>query len=191
MRAIRYLGVIGAVTFLVVGLESGGAQPYSRQELLNRGNSYWQNNCVISAMNYYALLQQFPGWPDSDATQKMRARIESCKNGSVGMAGNTGKADDGTSTTVAPPHPVVAPLPPIEAASGQVSTHERACRAYAATALVQVQSVTDGQCNQGGARWSADYDIHYNWCMQAGTPDALQAENSARSNIVNACVFRW
>jgi hypothetical protein len=185
MRAIRYLGAYGAFALLIIALEAGGAQPYSRQELLNRGNNSWQTNCVVSAMNYYAILQQFPGWPDPDAIQRMRNRIGSCRRGSVGMS-STDSKNDGRG------QPSAVILPPMSQSSiVPEKPRARACRAYAATALAQVQAQMDGQCNQGGARWSTDYSTHYNWCMQAGTPQTLRSEYMQRSNVLNVCVFRW
>jgi hypothetical protein len=185
MRVTRYVGVIGALGLLIVGLESGRAQPYSREQLLSRGNAYWQSNCVISAMNYFAILQQFPGWPDPNAIQRMRNRIQSCQSGSVGMAGTDAKNDGaGQSTTIVLP-------PMIQPSAVPQDSRARACKAYAATAVVQAQAQRDARCNQGGNRWSTDYRTHYNWCMAAGTPQNLQFENNARSSVVNACVLRW
>lgn len=188
MRMLRYSGAIVALALLTVASQPGGAQPYSRQELLNRGNNGWQNNCVVGAMNYYAILQQFPGWPSDAAAQLMRQRIESCKK--VGTAGSDYKGDKYGNPTIAPPPPVV-PLPPIQPSNFPESQRAKACRAYATTALAQAQAQADGQCNQQGPRWSSNYDVHYNWCMQSGTPQEAQSENDERSKVLNVCVFHW
>lgn len=185
MHARRYLGAAGAIVLVTVAFQPGGAQPYSRQQLLDRGNNAWQTNCVVSAMNYYAILQQFPGWPNSTQAQRMRTRIESCRRGSVGMSGTDAKNDGAGGS------PNAAPQPPIGASGVPAHPRVKACRAYAATALVQVQAQIDGQCQQSGPRWSTNYNVHYNWCMQSGTPQALQTENRERDGLLNQCVFKW
>ena len=159
----------------------GAAQPYSREKLLQQGNDSYSSNCVVSAMNYYAILQQFPGWPNSKATQQIHARVDACKNGSVGFAGSDAKTD--SSRGPPPPPPPILSVPEPRRA--------QACRAYAETAVIQAHAASQAACHQQGSRWSQDFDAHYGWCMSAGTPQTAREEANERSKVMQTCVLTW
>jgi hypothetical protein len=63
------------------------------------------------------------------------------------------------------------------------------CQQYAQTALNQVRGGTANRSCVGGlkgARWSSDFNVHYEWCR--GTSfQAAGAERDARTAYLKAC----
>ncbi len=63
------------------------------------------------------------------------------------------------------------------------------CREYARAALNQVRgALAIPRCRRGmeGARWSADFRVHYDWCLGA-TPDAAAGERAVRTEHIRTC----
>jgi hypothetical protein len=63
------------------------------------------------------------------------------------------------------------------------------CRQYSQAALNQVRAgLSNPRCMGGmqGARWSADFNVHYNWCLGASF-GAAGVERDARTNYLRAC----
>jgi hypothetical protein len=63
------------------------------------------------------------------------------------------------------------------------------CRDYARAALNQVRiALATPSCRAGlqGARWSADFRVHFDWCVGASYP-AVQSERGARTGYIRAC----
>jgi hypothetical protein len=63
------------------------------------------------------------------------------------------------------------------------------CRDYARAALNQVRgSLAIPRCRGGmeGARWSADFRVHYDWCLGA-SPGAAAEEREARTIHIRRC----
>jgi hypothetical protein len=65
------------------------------------------------------------------------------------------------------------------------------CREYATAAVRQVELARSiPPCNRGiGARWTADYRVHFDWCLGAA-PGAVEAERAARTNWIRSCSGR-
>jgi len=66
------------------------------------------------------------------------------------------------------------------------------CRQYAQAALNQVRGGLSNPACGGllrGARWSSDFDVHYEWCLGASFGDA-GAERDARSRFLKGCTGR-
>jgi hypothetical protein len=66
------------------------------------------------------------------------------------------------------------------------------CRQYAQAALKQVRgALSNPRCGGGlqGARWSADFPVHYEWCLGADY-GAAGAERDARTRYLRACTGR-
>lgn len=66
---------------------------------------------------------------------------------------------------------------------------ERFCRDYTRAALNQVQkALSIPRCRRGmdGPRWSADFKVHFDWCIGA-TPSAAEAERIARTEHLRRC----
>ena len=66
------------------------------------------------------------------------------------------------------------------------------CRQYAQAALKQVRgALSNPRCGGGlqGARWSADFPVHYEWCLGADY-GAASAERDARTRHLRACTGR-
>jgi hypothetical protein len=66
------------------------------------------------------------------------------------------------------------------------------CRQYARAALVQVRAALASEhCGAGlqGARWSAEFPVHYEWCLGA-SPDATAAERERRTRYLKRCTDR-
>jgi hypothetical protein len=66
---------------------------------------------------------------------------------------------------------------------------ERACEDYAHAAIVQVRGgLSIPRCEPGmrGARWSAEWRVHYDWCRGASYPE-LAAERDARTDYLRHC----
>jgi hypothetical protein len=66
------------------------------------------------------------------------------------------------------------------------------CKQYARTALVQVHGVlASPRCGAGlqGMRWSAEFPIHYEWCLGVSVA-AASAETDARAQRLQACTDR-
>jgi hypothetical protein len=63
------------------------------------------------------------------------------------------------------------------------------CRGYASAALNQVRvALAIPRCRGGmeGARWSADFRVHYDWCLGA-SPAAAAEEREARTIHIRRC----
>lgn len=63
------------------------------------------------------------------------------------------------------------------------------CRQYARGALVQVRGgLASPRCGAGlqGARWSTEFAVHYEWCLEAPQP-AIAAEREARTKALKVC----
>lgn len=63
------------------------------------------------------------------------------------------------------------------------------CRGYANAALNQVRTaLAIPRCRGGmeGARWSADFRVHYDWCLGAN-PGAAAEEREARTIHLRRC----
>jgi hypothetical protein len=62
------------------------------------------------------------------------------------------------------------------------------CRDYATAAVRQVELARSvPACNRGvGARWTAEYRVHLDWCLGA-PPAAVEAERNARTNWIRSC----
>jgi hypothetical protein len=66
------------------------------------------------------------------------------------------------------------------------------CKQYARAALVQVHGVlASPRCGAGlqGMRWSAEFPIHYEWCLGVSVA-AASAERDARAQRLQACTDR-
>ncbi len=66
------------------------------------------------------------------------------------------------------------------------------CEGYAHGAIVQVRGgLNNPPCVPGmvGPRWTADYRVHYDWCL-ANSYQAAGAERDARTNYLRSCVRR-
>jgi hypothetical protein len=66
------------------------------------------------------------------------------------------------------------------------------CEPYAKAALVQVRgALANSGCGASlqGARWSADFSTHYEWCLGA-SQEAAGAERDARTKYLKACARR-
>lgn len=65
------------------------------------------------------------------------------------------------------------------------------CRGYAVAAIRQVRgALNNPRCIPGlqGARWSADFNVHYNWCLGASYAQA-GAERDARTDYLRRCAM--
>ena len=63
------------------------------------------------------------------------------------------------------------------------------CRDYARAALNQVRGALSlPRCRAGmeGTRWSADFKVHYDWCLGV-SPDAVEGERAARTAHIQRC----
>jgi len=63
------------------------------------------------------------------------------------------------------------------------------CRNYARAALNQVQiALSTPACRPGlqGTRWSADFRVHYDWCLGASFGD-VDSERGARTGYIRGC----
>jgi hypothetical protein len=63
------------------------------------------------------------------------------------------------------------------------------CRDYTDAALHQVRAaLATPACERGlgGARWSADRRVHYEWCLGA-SPQAVNAERAIRAEHLRTC----
>jgi hypothetical protein len=60
------------------------------------------------------------------------------------------------------------------------------CETYSSRALFQAGENRKLGCGFGGARWSEDYEGHYEWCKRA-TREASGNEWQARNVAMNRC----
>ena len=60
------------------------------------------------------------------------------------------------------------------------------CQAYAKQAVKDAGLNSDRQCGMVGARYTLNYDDHYNWCRQTPRPFVL-AERQARHDEITSC----
>lgn len=64
--------------------------------------------------------------------------------------------------------------------------NDRLCAQYARQAVEMQRRNLEAGCNLTGARWSEDFEAHYNWCV--GVPASLRlVENRARETELNKC----
>lgn len=165
-RTLRTLVAIGSMS---VGLASPGAggEPFPQGQLLTLANDAYPSNCVTGSKYYYAILQQFPGWPNAQAVARMRQRISTCEGRALDFAGIDFKGDGGS------PGP-----------------RTRACIAYAETAMAQVRAQrAAGGCGEAGDRWANSIQDHYDWCMKRATPNEVRSEAFERTTVLNRCVY--
>jgi hypothetical protein len=65
------------------------------------------------------------------------------------------------------------------------------CRGYATAAIRQVRgALNHPRCLPGlqGTRWSADFNVHYNWCLGASYAQT-GGERDARTNYLRGCAM--
>jgi hypothetical protein len=63
------------------------------------------------------------------------------------------------------------------------------CKSYARAALVQVRAaLASPHCGAGlqGTRWSAEFSVHYEWCLGA-SPQRAAAERDVRTRSLKGC----
>jgi len=63
------------------------------------------------------------------------------------------------------------------------------CRDYATAAIRQIRgAINNSRCLPGlqGARWSADFKVHYDWCLTANYA-AMSTERDARTAYLRSC----
>jgi len=80
---------------------------------------------------------------------------------------------------------ILATLVPLTAQAADPAT----CRDYATAAIRQVRgALNNPPCLPGlqGARWSADFQVHYNWCLTANYA-AMGSERDARTAYLRSC----
>lgn len=73
-------------------------------------------------------------------------------------------------------------------AGAAIAADDQVCRDYAVAAVRQVRVMHEiPACNRGmGARWTDDWNVHYQWCRGA-TYQQLGAERDARTNWLRSC----
>lgn len=72
--------------------------------------------------------------------------------------------------------------------STALAADDHDCREYAVAAIRQVHEMHEFRaCDRGqGARWSDDWNVHYQWCRGASF-QAIGAERDARTNWLRSC----
>ncbi len=63
------------------------------------------------------------------------------------------------------------------------------CRGYAEAAINQVRgALSNPNCARGlqGTRWSADFKVHFDWCLTQ-SPGAAESERVARTEYLRGC----
>lgn len=173
MSAFKSIAVAGAILLLGALFPTPTAKAQyinDTAELLKQGNDKYDKNCVAGSKFYFAYIQRQQTIA-YDARIRLLQRISDCERGHTGTASNDGKYDDPNAPPTSNPK-------------------EKRCGAYAVLAVTAQRINQRAGCGNGGNRWSTDYDSHYNWCMDASvSAAALRAENTARSNALNSCVF--
>lgn len=66
---------------------------------------------------------------------------------------------------------------------------DASCDAYARAAVIDAQSAIDNKCDFTGGRWSLEYDVHFDWCIDGARPSDLQAEKVARGQDLYQCAI--
>jgi len=80
------------------------------------------------------------------------------------------------------PPPAQAPATPWPTAPQQPAPDNQGrCAAYAQQAVAQVREGVARRCDFTGPRWSGDYNVHFNWCLNV-PQEATDGETQARSN---------
>lgn len=62
-------------------------------------------------------------------------------------------------------------------------SNDRRCRNYAETAVSQQHQNLERRCGFSGGRWMADFNAHYQWCLQV-PQSAAATENRARTQAL-------
>jgi hypothetical protein len=68
-----------------------------------------------------------------------------------------------------------------------VQTVTAACNDYANWSVVQSQANANLACNFSGPRWSADFQFHYEWCLQRGNFSLTSDELRLRLDNLSQC----
>jgi hypothetical protein len=68
-------------------------------------------------------------------------------------------------------------------------TRDQQCASYAARAVSDVKKATELGCSLTGARWTANYNDHFNWCKGLKDTDLglLKTETDARQSGTESC----
>lgn len=77
----------------------------------------------------------------------------------------------------------------VAAAGSASAADQQFCQGYAQAALNQVRGgLNNPPCIAGmqGPRWSAEYHVHYDWCI-ANSYQAAGTERDARTGYLKAC----
>ncbi len=64
------------------------------------------------------------------------------------------------------------------------------CKAYAREAVSQVRKANKLSCGYKGALWGAEFDAHYNWCMQGENHRYINSMAAKRSKGLQQCSER-
>jgi len=192
---------IGAIALVAALATPGGAQPFSRDQLVRLGNDHFiAGRCLDSSMNYYALLQQFTPTLGAEAIGKMQRRITQCRG--VGGAGINGKGDTDLRPIVLPAapavdvrtlptHQIVGTLAPSVGDDAAETPRIRACRAYAETAVAQTRRLGATECGRRGGYRPFTHQQLYDWCTRQATPENVQADANRRAQALNSCTLNW
>jgi len=60
------------------------------------------------------------------------------------------------------------------------------CQDYAKAAVTQVRLMNEHRCGFTTARWSSDWNVHYQWCRGASN-EQIGAERDVRTKELRQC----
>jgi len=75
----------------------------------------------------------------------------------------------------------------LDACRGVSNMRGQQCAEYARNATEQQRLNVAMHCGFGGARWTPDWQAHYNWCMHGANNQYTRGENDARDNELSKC----
>ena len=170
------------------------------EELYLRAFNAENNRAYLdAAVNLYAYIQRDPeAMSDADFSNKVKAaynsyveilkgiqeerdRLRKDLDNLLRQAGQPAKQTKGVEVPNALPTPVKKSI------SNQVKRMQ--CEIYARSALMLGEISTKNNCGYAGNRWSADYGLHFNWCMES-TDNSTENESAIRQKLLAKCANR-
>jgi hypothetical protein len=171
--------------------------PVTDEGLFDRAfAAYWKKAWLDAAVNLYAYMQRDPqamsNKTHSDQVQgaynhcvtQLRNAVSERNQFALQLNRQDGGERGIQSSLESPP----ALDKPVQNTTNQ-QVKNMQCDVYARIALTQSELNTKHNCGYDGNRWSSNYDLHFNWCMESADSSA-DVESAERQKLLTQCAIR-
>lgn len=163
---------------------------YSDGELLKKGAAaYGSNDCSTALPFLYAYVQKRPAALSQSTTQQesLRTALSACDRRVRGATSdNKGDAPGNANTKANLPNVTFQMTTVVGAPSDGTGTNGR-CDIYASIAVAQQRANLTQTCGFSGSRWSDQYRIHYDWCVNGAPAVEASRETIRRQRLLESC----